>query len=71
MTPSDAASSTQADSAFLTFAQTAERIAATTKRLEKAAHLGEYFAALSDADLLLAARYFGRLLIFSARPAHR
>ena len=31
---------------------------ATTKRLEKAALLGEYFTSLADGDLVLAARYF-------------
>jgi DNA ligase-1 len=40
------------------FARTAEAVAATTKKLEKAALLGEYFAALSDQDLARAARYF-------------
>ncbi len=45
-------------SAFLHFAQTAERVGATTKRLEKAAILGVYFAALPDDDLCHAARYF-------------
>jgi DNA ligase-1 len=40
------------------FARTAEAVAATTKKLEKAALLGEYFAALSDEDLARAARYF-------------
>lgn len=42
---------------FLQFAQTAERVNSTTKRLEKAAILGEYFSGLDDADLELAARY--------------
>jgi DNA ligase 1 len=40
------------------FALTAEAVAATTKKLAKAALLGEYFKALSDADLTRAARYF-------------
>jgi len=39
-------------------AHTAEAVAATTKKLEKAALLGDYFKALSDADLIRAARYF-------------
>ena len=43
---------------FLQFAETAERVGATTKRLEKAAILGAYFTALSDDDLRHAARYF-------------
>lgn len=47
-----------AASAFQRFAIVAERIAATPKRLTKAATLGSYFAALSDDDLRLAARYF-------------
>ncbi|HVG37696.1 MAG TPA: hypothetical protein VM870_00330, partial [Pyrinomonadaceae bacterium] len=41
-----------------TFAKTAEAIAATTKKLEKAALLGAFFRDLSDEDLALAARYF-------------
>ena len=40
------------------FAEAAERVAATTKKLEKAALLGEYFHSLTDADLTRAARYF-------------
>jgi DNA ligase-1 len=40
------------------FARTAEAVAATTKKLQKAALLGEYFAHLSDEDLARAARYF-------------
>jgi DNA ligase-1 len=40
------------------FARTAEKVAATTRKLEKAALLGEYFQHLSDADLARAARYF-------------
>jgi DNA ligase-1 len=40
------------------FALTAERISATTKKLEKAALLGAYLQSLSDADLQRAARYF-------------
>ena len=43
---------------FVRFAETAEAIGATTKRLEKAAILGRYFAGLGDDDLLRAARYF-------------
>ena len=45
-------------STFLHFAETAERVGATTKRLEKAAILGRYFVALPDDDLRHAARYF-------------
>jgi DNA ligase-1 len=40
------------------FAQTAEAVGATTKKLEKAALLGAYLQSLDDADLLRAARYF-------------
>jgi DNA ligase-1 len=40
------------------FAKTAEAIAATTRKLEKAALLGEYFQQLTDDDLARAARYF-------------
>jgi DNA ligase-1 len=40
------------------FAQTAEAVAATTKKLEKAALLGEFFQHLDDDDLARAARYF-------------
>ena len=40
------------------FAECAEAVAATTKKLEKAAILGEYLKTLSDADLTRAARYF-------------
>lgn len=40
------------------FAECAEAVAATTKKLEKAAILGSYFESLSDADLTRAARYF-------------
>ena len=40
------------------FAETAEAIAATTKKLEKAAILGRYLNKLSDPDLNRATRYF-------------
>jgi len=40
------------------FAECAEAVAATTKKLEKAALLGSYLETLSDADLTRAARYF-------------
>lgn len=40
------------------FAVTAESVAATTKKLEKAALLGAYLRSLTDADLQRAARYF-------------
>jgi len=44
--------------ALQTFAETAEAVAATTKKLEKAAILGAYLITLSDPDLTRAARYF-------------
>jgi len=40
------------------FGEVAEAIAATTKKLEKAALLGDYFGDLNDSDLARAARYF-------------
>ncbi|HEX7955514.1 MAG TPA: hypothetical protein VF508_01140, partial [Pyrinomonadaceae bacterium] len=40
------------------FAEVADAVGATTKKLEKAALLGAYFAELSDEDLSTAARYF-------------
>src|ERR1044071_4428083 len=40
------------------FAECAEAVAATTKKLEKAALLGSYLETLSDVDLTRAARYF-------------
>ncbi|HEX8138831.1 MAG TPA: ATP-dependent DNA ligase [Pyrinomonadaceae bacterium] len=40
------------------FAETAEAVGATTKKLEKAALLGPYLHGLNDADLQRAARYF-------------
>jgi len=40
------------------FGETSEAVAATTKKLEKAALLGAYFVDLSDIDLARAARYF-------------
>ena len=43
---------------FLTFAETAQKVGATTKRLEKAAFLRDYFSTLDDAELPLAARFF-------------
>ena len=43
---------------FVEFAYVCEQVAATTKKLEKAALLKVFFAQLSDADLVLAARFF-------------
>ncbi|MDX6271583.1 MAG: ligase 1 [Acidobacteriota bacterium] len=52
------ASSLGGEGALASFARTAEAVAATTKKLEKAALLGAYFHTLDDADLVRAARYF-------------
>src|SRR5687768_17697148 len=41
-----------------TFAETAEALAATSKKLVKSALLGDYFQQLQDPDLARAARYF-------------
>jgi DNA ligase-1 len=43
---------------FVEFAHVCEQVAATSKKLEKAALLKAFFARLSDADLILAARFF-------------
>lgn len=51
-----------ASGTYLRFAEVAEQVGATTKRLEKAALLNQYFTTLSDADLLHAARYFAGYL---------
>jgi ATP-dependent DNA ligase len=48
----------QAPGTLEAFAECAEAVAATTKKLEKAAILGEYLRTLSDPDLTRAARYF-------------
>ena len=45
-------------SSFTAFTETADAVGATTKRLEKAAVLGAYFADLPDEDLNRAARWF-------------
>lgn len=42
---------------FYDFAVQCEQVASTTKKLQKAALLRDYFAMLDDADLVLAARY--------------
>ena len=47
-----------AGGALAEFARTAEAVAGTTKKLEKAALLGAYFHTLDDRDLVRAARYF-------------
>ena len=51
-------SSIDAAATLQAFAECAEAVAATTKKLEKAAILGEYLKTLSDPDLTRAARYF-------------
>src|SRR4030095_3280820 len=51
-------SSIQSAGTLQAFAECAEAVAATTKKLEKAAILGSYLEPLSDADLTRAARYF-------------
>lgn len=48
----------EASGTLQAFAECAEAVAATTKKLEKAAILGAYLQSLSDADLTRAARYF-------------
>jgi DNA ligase-1 len=47
-----------AGGALEAFARVADEVAATTKKLEKAALLGAYFHTLADDDLVRAARYF-------------
>jgi ATP-dependent DNA ligase len=48
----------QAPGTLQSFAECADAVAATRKKLEKAAILGGYLETLSDADLTRAARYF-------------
>jgi len=48
----------EASGTLQAFAECAEAVAATTKKLEKAAILGAYLQTLSDPDLTRAARYF-------------
>jgi DNA ligase-1 len=50
------------------FAETAEAIAATTRKLEKAAILGRYLESLSDPDLNRATRYFAGQQFAQADP---
>jgi len=49
---------TEASGTLQAFAECAEAVAATTKKLQKAAILGAYLETLSDPDLTRAARYF-------------
>src|SRR5688500_4939974 len=51
-------SMSEASGTLQAFAECAEAVAATTKKLEKAAILGAYLRTLSDLDLTRAARYF-------------
>jgi DNA ligase 1 len=51
-------SMSEASGTLQAFAECAEAVAATTKKLEKAAILGAYLQTLSDPDLTRAARYF-------------
>src|SRR5213075_1213130 len=55
---SDLVQNELAEDSLQRFAVTAEAVASTTKKLEKAALLGDYVKTLSDADLARAARYF-------------
>ena len=48
----------EASGSLQAFAECAEAVAATTKKLQKAAILGAYLQTLSDPDLTRAARYF-------------
>jgi DNA ligase 1 len=48
----------EASGTLQAFAECAEAVAATTKKLKKAAILGAYLETLSDPDLVRAARYF-------------
>jgi DNA ligase-1 len=56
--PASRASAETSQGLLADFARTAEMVAATTKKLEKAALLGAYLRELDDADLTRAARYF-------------
>lgn len=58
VTTAKAAEGVPASARFEAFSRVAEEVAATTKKLEKAALLGAYFHTLDDADLVRAARYF-------------
>jgi DNA ligase-1 len=51
-------SMSEASGTLQAFAECAEAVAGTTKKLEKAAILGRYLQTLSDPDLTRAARYF-------------
>ncbi|HEY9403329.1 MAG TPA: ATP-dependent DNA ligase, partial [Pyrinomonadaceae bacterium] len=57
-TPEQTTTATLTGGALAEFARTAEAVAGTTKKLEKAALLGSYFHTLDDRDLVRAARYF-------------
>lgn len=49
--------STQVPAHLEQFAETAEKVASTTKKLAKAAFVGDYLKQLTDADLIRASRY--------------
>jgi DNA ligase-1 len=54
----DATAPSAAFASLESFARVAEQVGATTRKLEKAALLGDYFKQLADEDLARAARYF-------------
>lgn len=56
--PAELTPATSAIDSLERFAETAEAVAATTKKLQKAALLGEYLKTLNDEDLARGARYF-------------
>jgi DNA ligase-1 len=53
-------------SLFVNFARIAEQVGSTTKRLQKAVFLRDYFETLNDHDLPLAARFFAGQAFSSA-----
>src|SRR5215211_8912440 len=57
-----APSATQDPTSFHAWAQAADAIRATTKRLEKGAVLERYLPSLDDASLAIAARFFSGLV---------
>src|SRR4030095_6731399 len=58
MSDADKSSSVTTAASLQEFAEPAESVAATSKKLEKAAILGAYLQPLNDADLVRATRYF-------------
>ena len=63
---------TEASGTLQAFAECAEAVAATTKKLEKAAIIGAFLESLSDPDLTRAARYFAghRFALADARTTN-